>query len=117
AMAIGHRSSVTAREPRAQAGMRTPPGCSGSPHSRKLLDHPMRAVKRLKVDNRRTRILTDAEQTALLAHCRRKLRAIVALALITGARIGELLALPWEACEDGFLTFLETKNGRSRRIP
>ncbi len=38
------------------------------------------------------------------------------LALITGARIGELLALRWDDCADGYLTFLETKNGRARRI-
>ena len=83
----------------------------------KLLEHPMRRVKRLKVDNRRTRILTETEQQALLAACPQKLRAIVMLALITGARVGELLALRWDACEDGALTFWETKNGQARRIP
>jgi integrase len=45
------------------------------------------------------------------------LRAIVTLALITGARIGELLALRWEDCQDGYVTFLETKNGKVRRPP
>ena len=49
-----------------------------------------------------------------MAACSRKLRAIVTLALITGARIGELLALRWEDCQDGFLTFWETKNGKMR---
>ena len=39
------------------------------------------------------------------------------LALITGARIGELLALRWEHCQDGSITFWETKNGKARRIP
>jgi integrase len=83
----------------------------------KLIESPARDVKRLKVDNRRTRILSDDEQTAVLAACPRKLRAIVTLALITGARIGELLALRWEDCQDGYVTFLETKNGKVRRIP
>ena len=83
----------------------------------KLLESPARNVKRLKVDNRRTRILTEAEQTAILAACPRKLRVIVTLALITGARIGELLALRWEDCQDGYVTFWETKNGKARRIP
>ena len=83
----------------------------------KLLDSPARNVKRLKVDNRRTRILTEAEQTAILGACRGKLRSIVTLALITGARIGELLALRWEDCQDGYVTFWETKNGKARRIP
>ncbi len=49
-----------------------------------IRDHPMRSVKRLKVDNRRTRILTEAEQQALLAACPKKLGRIVRLALITG---------------------------------
>lgn len=83
----------------------------------KLLEHPMRAVKRLPVDNRRTRILTEDEQVRLLDACPGKLRSIVTLALTTGARIGELLGLRWDACQDGALTFLDTKNGKARRIP
>jgi integrase len=80
-------------------------------------EHPMRSVKRLKVDNRRTRILTESEQAALLAACPKKLGRIVRLALITGARIGELLALTWADVTDAELLLLETKNGRSRRLP
>jgi len=83
----------------------------------KLLESPARMVKRLRVDNRRTRILSDDEQRRLLAVCPKKLRALVMLALITGGRIGELLALRWDQTNDGFLTFLETKNGKVRRIP
>jgi integrase len=83
----------------------------------KLIESPARNIKRLKVENRRTRILTDSEQAAILDACPRKMRAIVTLALITGARIGELLALRWEHCQDGYVTFWETKNGRMRRIP
>jgi len=41
----------------------------------------------------------------------------VRLALITGARVGELLALEWADISDTELVFLETKNGRSRRLP
>jgi len=82
-----------------------------------LLEHPMRSVKRLKVDNRRTRILSEPEQAALLKACSKKFGRIVRLALITGARIGELLALRWADVSAADLTFLETKNGRARRIP
>jgi hypothetical protein len=35
----------------------------------------------------------------------------------SGARIGELLALCWEHCQDGYLAFWETNNGKARRIP
>lgn len=74
-------------------------------------------MKRLRVDNRQTGILTDDEQRRLLDECPKNLRALVMLALITGARIGELLALRWDQTNDGFLTFLDTKNGKMRRIP
>jgi integrase len=83
---------------------------------KRLVESPARDVKRLRVNNRRTRILTPDEQQRLLAACSRKLRAIVMLALVTGARIGELLELPWEHCQNGYLTFLETKNGRVRKV-
>ena len=82
-----------------------------------LLEHPMRAVKRLKVDNRRTRILSEGEQAALLKACPAKFGRIVRLALITGARIGELLD-PTRANVSAaeLLLFLETKNDRARRL-
>ena len=83
----------------------------------KLIQSPARGIKRLKVDNHRTRILTPDEQRRLLEAAPRKLRAIVALALITGARVGELLALRWEHVDADALTFLETKNGKPRRLP
>ena len=83
----------------------------------KLVDSPARGVKRLPVDNRRTRILSLDEQRRLLRACAGKLQGIVVLALITSARIGEILTLRWEQCEGGYLTFFKTKNGRARRIP
>ena len=84
-----------------------------------LVDSPARGVKRFRVRNRRTRILSEDEQVPLLDACERmpKLQALLKLALITGARIGELLALRWEDCQDGSLTFWDTKNGKVRRIP
>jgi len=45
----------------------------------KLRESPARLVKRLKVDNRRTRILTDDEQRALFEACPRKMRGIATL--------------------------------------
>ena len=83
----------------------------------KLRESPAAHVKRLKVDNRRLRILTEAEQVALLQACPSILSRIVRLALITGARIGELLELRWDAVSSTELLFLHTKNGRARRIP
>jgi hypothetical protein len=53
----------------------------------------------------------------VLAAWPKKLGRIVRLALITGARIGELLALEWQDISETQLLLLETKNGRSRRLP
>jgi integrase len=83
----------------------------------KLVQSPAQAIKRLKVDNRRTRILTPDEQRRILEAAPRKMRSLITLALITTARVGELLALRWEHVQDGALTLLETKNGKPRRIP
>lgn len=59
-------------------------------------------MKRFRLQNRRTRILSPDEQRRLLDACVRmpKLQALLKLALITGARIGELLALRWEDCQE-----------------
>ena len=83
----------------------------------KLINSLARLVRRLPVENRRTRILTLDEQRRLLKACHLKLRAIVTFALITTARMGEILTLRWDQCDDGFVTFLRTKNGKLRRIP
>ena len=82
---------------------------------KKLVESPARNVRRFKVDNRRTRILTPDEQRRLLEVSPRKLRALVALALITGDRARELLGLRWEHVSETDLTFLRTKNDKVRR--
>ncbi|PYR38518.1 MAG: hypothetical protein DMF93_15930, partial [Acidobacteria bacterium] len=76
-------------------------------------------VKRFRLQNRRTRILSADQQRRLLDTCERmpKLQALLKLALITGARIGERLALRWDDCQGGYMTFWQTKNGKVRRIP
>jgi integrase len=81
-----------------------------------LLESPAVNVKRLAVDNRRTRILSAGEQMAVMEACPRKVRAIVAFALATGARIGEVLALRWEHCRNGRVSFIQTKNGQMREL-
>jgi integrase len=83
----------------------------------KLIDSPARTVRRLRVENRRTRILSVDEERRLVEHSHGKFRSLVALALLTGARLGELLALRWEHVSETELVFLETKNGKSRRLP
>lgn len=89
-----------------------------------LLQSPAagRKVRKLQNDNRKTRILSPDEQTALLAELRRNDRTrlvslAVALALYTGARIGEVLALRWDQVTADELVFLKTKNGKARTLP
>jgi integrase len=84
----------------------------------KLVESPMGAVERLHVSNRRIRVLSAAEQLALLAVCQRhrKLAALVELLLITGARVGEFLQLQWTEDHGDELHFLNTKNGQVRRV-
>jgi len=57
------------------------------------------------------------EQRALIEAAPRKVRAIITLALLTEARIGELLELPWAHVGPDVLVFLNTKNGHQRRLP
>ena len=83
----------------------------------KLRESPARGIRRLKVENQKTRILTEDEQRDLVGACSGKLRAIVILLLITAARISEVLTLRWDQCQGGVLSFLRTKSGKAKQIP
>lgn len=82
-----------------------------------LRTSPAAGTAILHVDNRRTRILTQDECQRLLRACKGRFQALVALALITGARRGELLNLRWSEVGETELTFLDTKTGKQRRLP
>jgi integrase len=58
---------------------------------RTLVEAP--AVLKLRVDAVPREVLTDDEQARLIAACPKKLRCLVMLLLLTGARVGETLAL------------------------
>jgi integrase len=60
-------------------------------------------------------LLLRDEQSALIAACPLKLRCLVMLLQLTGARVDETLALTWDdISEDGVLTFRFTKTGKIR---
>jgi integrase len=85
---------------------------------KKLTANPCASVKRLRVENRRDRILTEEEQQRLIVAAPRTVRAVITLALLTGARIGELLELPWSHVGTRCPGVPEhPKNGHERRIP
>jgi integrase len=84
-----------------------------------LETNPVRQVKLLQENNARVRYLTDVEEVRLRAEMRETHWVVVALALNTGLRRGELFALRWDDvdCATNVLTILRTKSGRTRHVP
>lgn len=87
-----------------------------------LASNPCRKVKKLRLNNRRHRYLTDEEEQRLLAACfgrRQHLRPLIRLALVTGMRRGELLKLTWREIDlgRGLINIRDPKNGRDRAVP
>ena len=67
----------------------------------------------------RERELTEAEEAKLLPACPADFRPLVQTALLTGMRMGELLALAWQQVDliNRTLDFPPTKRGRKRLLP
>ncbi|MDA8108152.1 MAG: site-specific integrase [Betaproteobacteria bacterium] len=86
-------------------------------------EHPCRNVERLPERNAVVRFLSQAELTRLLAACRTsgwpRLYLLVVMAITTGARRSELLALTWGELdtERAIAHVRETKNGHPRALP
>lgn len=85
--------------------------------------NPVLAVPRLKEPNGRTRYLTDDERSRILEACRHSqnhfLFPIVAIAIATGMRKGEILSLTWDNVDltRGVAYLFETKNSEPRAAP
>ena len=79
----------------------------------------VRKVKLLEENNRRLRYLSKEECQKLLSECDAHVRPIVAVALNTGMRKGEILGLTWDNVDmkHGFILLDHTKNGERREIP
>ena len=82
-------------------------------------DNPVCHVKRGREEHHRLRFLTEAEMSRLIAVCHPRVRPVVACALMTGMRKGELLNLAWEniSLPQGIIYILKSKSGRPRQIP
>lgn len=88
-----------------------------------LEDSPLRKVSKPREPRGRVRFLSEPERAALLAACEESpnpyLFPVVVLALSTGMRAGEIMALEWRDVDlaRGWLTLRETKNGDIRGVP
>lgn len=85
--------------------------------------NPARNVTRRPMKNGRVRFLSHEERASLMRACEESrseiLAPLVTLALCTGARRGELMALAWDdvSLERKTATFRDTKNKSDRTIP
>jgi integrase len=96
-----------------------------------LLDNNPARMRVLTENKQRNRLLTEDEPIRLLDACRDfksgladaqpepALYLLARLAMMTGARAGELLKLRWSDVnlEDGYIIFRDTKNGDIRPAP
>jgi integrase len=80
---------------------------------------PAEGLRRVRTPPGRTRFLSPEERTALLAACEPRLRVLVEVALGTGLRRGELLALTWRDVDLRAKTIRVeiSKNGERREVP
>lgn len=86
--------------------------------NRLITENPCAGIKMLREPNYKIRYLTDEEQTKLfdaIKDC--DFLSLVKVALYTGMRRGEILSLKWENIEDDFIEILDSKSGKSRKIP
>ena len=88
--------------------------------------NPLHGLKGFVEDNARKPFLSDADETRLLAACldtKKKapkyMHDLVVMALRTGARLGELLALQWNQVDlrHGTMTICDSKNTDPRTVP
>jgi integrase len=84
--------------------------------------NPAQAVKKLELNNARDRHLSKSERKKLLTACQKGhplLYPLVLLAISTGLRKGELLALTWKDIDldREALRVMKSKNGDKRSVP
>lgn len=103
-----------------------------------IRNNPLQKVSKLREDNNKIRYLTKEEEQRLFTEIEREyevldrgtrqkkkvkpylyLKPIITTALQTGMRRGEILNLKWSNIDfaQGFIELLETKSGKSRKIP
>jgi integrase len=81
--------------------------------------NPVKDVRFLDENNLKVRTLSDEEEAALLSRCSPYLQDLVAFAINTGLRLGEILNLTWKEVdlENAVLKLLVRKNRRMLEVP
>ncbi len=81
--------------------------------------NPVRKVKLFRENNKRIRYLEEDEAEKLLTACAPFLKPVVAVALNTGMRKGEIFNLKWQDIDfqQGTIHIERTKSGERREIP
>ena len=89
-------------------------------HNRRIIDR-MPHIERFKEGPGRLRVISPEEEERLIAWFHQKGEEahaeLVALLVDTGARSGEIFALPWENVKENLILLEETKNGHPRQVP
>lgn len=86
-----------------------------------LLDNPLGRMRLVRERRTKKRVLSLAEEVALLSQCSDHFQPIVVMALDTGMRRGELLHQQWEDVDFDrrllYVTRSKTPEGEAREIP
>ena len=87
-----------------------------------VAENPLRDIKRLREKNYKVRFLTKEEEVKLFKYIDEhapNIKPLIITALQTGMRKGEIFNLKWSNIdfEYDFIELLETKSGKSRKIP
>jgi integrase len=82
-------------------------------------NNPAAKIKKFKLNNAREKILNGEEARRLIDFAPPALRPILIIALKTGMRRGEILALTWPAVNfiKSFILIENSKSGKSRKVP
>jgi integrase len=80
-------------------------------------DNPVSIAGLLREDNHRDRVLTPDEEERLMSSSSDHLRPILAMALNTGMRKGEILSLTWNNVDfDNNLFIINASNNKSKKV-
>lgn len=91
--------------------------CAWLHDRRRIPENPCRRPGRLYRANRASSVWSDAEMTVLLSHASLGVSLPCLIAIWTGQREGDILALTWSAYDGKALRFVQSKTGRAMVIP